>query len=105
MHDNAWDAEMNHLVDEMERMDDDLARHLTTAFATRARTGAKQTPLDFARLQIQAWCARAARQRAYDDEVLGSTLLAVEKMDREDLMAMIRALVQRAQDTSRRPAA
>jgi len=105
MHDNTCDAEMNNLVDEMERMDDDLGQHLAAAFAARTRSGATHPPLEFARLQIQAWCARAARQRAYDDEVLGSTLLAVEKMDREDLMAMIRALVQRAQDTSRRPAA
>jgi len=105
MDDNSCVAEMNHLVNEMERMDDDLALHLTTEFAARARSGNIQAPLEFARLQIHAWCARAARQGAYDAEVLASTMMAIDTMDREDLVAMIRALVQRAHDTTRRPAA
>jgi hypothetical protein len=105
MNDSRCTAEMDHLIGEMDRMDEDLARHIADEFEAVRRTGSPSGTLEFARLQIQAWCARAARQQLYDSEVLASTMMAIESMDRRELAEMIRVLAYRARSTPRRPAA
>lgn len=105
MNDSRGTAELDHLINEMERMDEDLARHLAAEFEARSRAGAPLAPIEFARLQIRAWCAQASRQGAYDAEVIGSMAMAVDTMGRQDLAALIRSLAFIVRDTPRRPAA
>lgn len=93
------------LLGEMERVDRGLARHLR---ATHPRPFGQERrgslpPLDYARVQIKAWCE--ARSGEYDAEVLASTLLAIDTMDRCELAAFLRRLLGRRKAQYRRSVA
>lgn len=98
-------SEIDHLVREMERVDDALAAHLQELSHDSASAASRDSlpPLEFARTQIKAWCA-AGRGR-YDAEVLASTAMAVDTMTREELVLLLRALLQHSKPVRRRPAA
>jgi hypothetical protein len=105
MNDSRSTAKTGRLASEMERMDESLPRRPTADVQTHSLATPSQSPLEFARLQVQAWCARAARQQKYDGEAAASTALAITRMDRNELTATIRALAHTAQSTPRRPTA
>lgn len=104
MAEEVRNAEVDQLVLEMERVDAALARCLADHGGRQVKGHTATSALDFARLQVQVWCADAARRGLYDPEVLAATLHAVETMDRPELAAFIRRLVGAAAPVQR-PAA
>lgn len=95
-------AELDALVAQMELVDDALGRHLRS---TQVKRGARPLALDYCRMQVKAWCARAARRGAYSREVLLSTIMAIDAMNSEELALLIRDLVGRTKASTSRPAA
>ena len=101
-------AEVDRLLVEMDRVDDALAVHLDNA--NNANCGGKRTrdlrpPLEFARLQIKAWCVTAGKRGRYDAEVLRVTMMAIDAMNRRELAEMLGRLLKRAEEMTTRPAA
>ena len=101
-HDECHEVEK--LVGEMDRVDTALGLYLAEHASVRVTADPGTPALEYARLQIQAWCAAAARRGAYDTEVLAATLHAIETMTRTELAAFIRSLAGAAFDSGR-PAA
>lgn len=97
-------TEIDRLVGEMEAVDDALGAHLADVIRRRVRQRQNVPPLEYMRLQIQAWCTAAARRGVYNTEALGATLAAVELMERDELAALVRGLVRDAASIGR-PAA
>jgi hypothetical protein len=94
-------SEVDHLLVEMDRVDDGLARHLSQCASST--NGA--SPSQYVRMQIKAWCAAAGRRGLYDPEVLGSLMMAVDTMDEDELSGVIRGLAERLRHSTPRPAA
>ena len=90
---NGRYGEVDALVREMERVDMALARHLAEHLGARVNAKPGTPPLEYARLQVQAWCAAAARRGDHDLEVLAATLHAIETMTRAELAAFLRSLL------------
>ena len=99
---DADSSELDLLVAQMEQVDDALGHHLRTA---QAEHGERPLPLDYCRMQVKAWCARAARRGAYSREVLLSTIMAIDAMSSDELAFLIRDLVGRTKASTSRPAA
>lgn len=89
---NPYD-EVTALVHEMERVDMALGQHLAEHLGARVNAKPGTPPLEYARLQVQAWCTAAARRGDHDPEVLAATLYAIEIMTRAELAAFIRSLL------------
>lgn len=97
-------TEIDRLVEEMEAVDNALGAHLADVMRRRVRQRQSVPPLDYMRLQIKAWCAAAARRGAHNGDVLATTLMAVDQMERDDLAALVRSLIRDA-GAAGRPAA
>lgn len=96
---NGRYGEVDGLVREMERVDLALAQHLSEHLGARVNAKPGTPPLEYARLQVQAWCTAAARRGDHDPEVLAATLHAIETMTRAELAAFLRSLLGAAGDT------
>lgn len=87
-------ADVERLVAEMDRVDEALARHLSDVVVTRNAEGRLLDGSEYARLQVQAWCVAAAKRGELDPEALAVTTAGIEDMDKEELSAMIRRMLE-----------
>ncbi|MHB1170159.1 MAG: hypothetical protein ACYC28_12845 [Longimicrobiales bacterium] len=93
MTNNGRGREVDTLVHEMERVDMALGQHLSEHLGARLNAGPGTPALEYARLQVQAWCTAAAHRGDYDVGVLAATLHAIETMTRAELVAFLRSLL------------
>ena len=93
MTNNGRYGDVDVLVHEMERVDTALGQHLAEHLGARVNARPGTPALEYARLQVQAWCTAAAHRGDYDVEVPAATLHAIETMTRAELAAFLRSLL------------